>query len=125
MPAAFGNKIYYVPVNSPMLAFQFKNAKMLATPVAKTTHSFQYPGATPSISANGSTNGIVWVVENSNPAVLRAYNATNLQEIYNTNQAAGSRDQFGNGNKFMTPTIAKGRVYVGTPNSVVVFGLLK
>jgi putative pyrroloquinoline-quinone binding quinoprotein len=124
MPAYFQGKLYYAPVNSPMLAFEFKNAMLLPAPVAKTVHSFQYPGATPSVSANGTTNAIVWVAENSSPAVLHAFNALNLQEIYNTNQAANARDQFGNGNKFVTPTIAHGKVYVTSTTGVGVFGLL-
>jgi hypothetical protein len=65
----------------------------------------------------------VWAVENGSTAVLHAYDATDLsREVYNSNQA-GSRDQFA-GNKFITPMIANGRVYVGTPASVAVFGLL-
>jgi hypothetical protein len=123
MPAVYNGRVYYGPVTWPMLAFQFQNAKLLPTPVAQTTTSFKYPGTTPSISANASTNGIVWAVENTNPAVLHAYDA-NLNELYNSNQALNNRDQFGFGNKFITPTIANGKVYVGTPNSVAVFGLL-
>ena len=57
-------------------------------------------------------------------AVLHAYNAMNLQELYNSNQAANGRDHFGAGNKFITPMIAHGKVYVGTTNGVGVFGLL-
>jgi hypothetical protein len=58
--------------------------------------------------------------------VLHAYDATNLtHEIYNSTQAASNRDQFGVGNKFITPTIADGKVFVGTQNSVAVFGLLQ
>ena len=125
MPAAFDNRIYYGPVGSSILAFKFKDAKLLASPVARTATVFPYPGATPSISANGGLNGIVWAAENTNPAVLHAYNATTLHEIYNSNQAANGRDHFGDGNKFITPTIANGKVYVGTTNSVGVFGLLK
>src|SRR5262249_48121491 len=57
-------------------------------------------------------------------AVLHAYDANNLsRELYNSNQA-GSRDHFGNGEKFITPTVADGEVFVGTTNSVGVFGLL-
>jgi hypothetical protein len=123
MPAAFGGRIYYGPVNSPILAFQFKNAKLLLTATAKTSNSFGYPGSTPSVSANTGTNGIVWAAENTNPAVLHAYNATTLIELYNSNQAANSVDHFGNGNKYVTPTIANGKVYVGTTNGVGVFGL--
>jgi hypothetical protein len=125
MPAFFNGRIYYGPVNSNILAFRFSNAKLLASPVARTANAFGYPGATPSISANGNQNGILWAAENTSPAVLHAYNALTLQELYNSNQAAGGRDQFGNGNKFITPTIANGKVYVGSTNSVGVFGLLK
>jgi len=125
MPAAFNNRIYYGPVGSPILAFQFKNAKLTTSPVAHTTTSFGYPGATPSISTNNGQNAIVWAVQNTSPAVLHAYNATGLNELYNSNQAANSRDHFGDGNKYITPTIANGKVYVGTTNGVGVFGLLK
>ncbi len=125
MPAAFNGNIYYGPVGSPILAFQFKNARLLSSAVAKTTNAFGYPGATPSISSRLGQNAIVWAVENSNPAVLYAYNAKNLQEIYNSNQAPNGRDQFGPGNKFITPMIAHGKVYVGTTTGVGVFGLLK
>jgi hypothetical protein len=67
----------------------------------------------------------VWAVENSSPAVLHAYNAANLaQELYNSKQGSNNRDSFGAGNKFITPMIANGRVYVGTPTGLAVFGLL-
>ena len=90
-----------------------------------TPTSYPYPGATPSISANGSTDGILWAVESNSNAVLHAYRANNLaMELYNTNQATGGRDNFGGGNKYMVPTIANGKVYVGTPNGVAAFGLL-
>ena len=124
-PAAFGANIYYAPVGSPLLAFQFKNAKLLPEPVARSSNSFSYPGAAPSISANGTQNAIVWAVQNANPAVLHAYNAVTLVHLYGSSQAANGRDHFGNGNKFVTPTIANGKVYVGTTNGVGVFGLLK
>jgi hypothetical protein len=124
MPAYFNGRLYYGPVGQPILAFQFKNARMLSTPVAQTTNAFGYPGATPSISSNKNLNGIVWATQNTNPAVLHAYNAINLQEIYNTNQAANSRDHFGAGNKFITPLIINGKVYVGTTTGIGVFGLL-
>lgn len=125
MPAYSNGNVYYGPQGSPIFEFQFKNAKLLTSAVAQTANSFGYPGATPSVSSNAGQNSIVWAAENTNPAVLHAYTAKNLQEIYNTNQAANGRDQFGNGNKFITPTIANGKVYVGTTNGVGVFGLLK
>ena len=124
MPAYFNNTVYYGSVGSPIQAFTITNAKLSASATAHTPNSFGYPGATPSISANGASNGIVWAVENSTPAVLHAYDAGTLNELYNSNQASGSRDHFGAGNKFMTPTIVNGKVFVGTPNGVAVFGLL-
>jgi outer membrane protein assembly factor BamB len=124
-PAYFNGRLYYGPVSQPILAFQFKNAELQATAVARTVNTFAYPGVTPSISSNKNQNGIVWATENTNPAILHAYNASNLLELYNTNQAANGRDHFGVGNKFITPLIANGKVYVGTTNGVGVFGLLQ
>jgi hypothetical protein len=123
MPAFFNNMVYYGAVGTTLRAFPIVTARISGTPSSATMTSFTYPGTTPSISSSGETNGIVWTVENTNPAVLHAYDATNLaHELYNSNQAAGGRDAFGPGNKFITPTIANGRVYVGTPTGVVVFG---
>ncbi len=123
-PAFSNSKLYVGPVGQPILAFQFKNARLGVTPVAKTTNTFTYPGATPSISSNKGLNAIVWAAENTNPAVLHAYNAINLQELYNSSQAADSRDHFGAGNKFITPLIINGKVYVGTTTGIGAFGLL-
>ena len=124
MPAYFNNVIYYGPVGGAIRAFSITNARLSSTPTSQTRTAFAYPGSTPSISANGTSNGIVWAHENSNPAVLHAYNAGDLrQELYNSSQAS-TRDQFGAGNKFITPTVANGKVYVGTTNGVAVFGLL-
>jgi len=124
MPAYFNGRIYYGPVGSPIFAFQFSNAKLLTSATAQTSNSFGYPGAIPSISANNTSNGIVWAAESTNPAVLHAYDAGTLLELYNSNQAASSRDHFGAGNKFIAPMITNGKVYVGTTSSVGVFGLL-
>jgi hypothetical protein len=125
MPAYFNSTVYYGAVGSAIKAFAITNAKLSIAPASQTSNMFAYPGATPSISANGTSNAIVWAVENTNPAVLHAYSATNnLNELYNSNQAPGGRDQFGAGNKFITPTIVNGKVFVGTPNGVAVFGPL-
>ncbi len=116
--------MYYGSVGNPIEAFAITNAKLSSSATAHTSNTFGFPGATPSVSANGTSNGIVWAVENSSPAVLHAYDAVNLKELYNSNQASGGRDQFGNGNKFITPTIVNGKVFVGTPNGLAVFGPL-
>jgi hypothetical protein len=123
-PAYFHDTVYYGAVGDTVKAFPMVNAKLAQAPSAQSTNYFQYPGTTPSISAYGIENGIVWCVENASPAVLHAYRAADLVETYNSNQAAHNRDQFGNGNKFIVPMIANGRVYAGTPSGVAVFGLL-
>ena len=124
MPAYFNNKVYYGAVGDHLRAFSISNAKLSTPASSLSAASFGYPGATPSISANGTSNGIVWAVENNGGGVLHAYDATNLAtELYNSNQAANNRDHFAD-NKFITPMIADGKVYVGTPNGVAVFGLL-
>ena len=125
MPAYFNNTVYYGAVNDRVKAFPIANAKLATTASVQSSNSFQYPGTTPAVSASGITNGIVWAVENSSPAVLHAYDAGTLQELYNSNQAASSRDHFGNGNKFITPMVANGKVFVGTQSGVAEFGLLQ
>ncbi|HEX8756026.1 MAG TPA: hypothetical protein VF745_06790 [Steroidobacteraceae bacterium] len=122
-PAYFNGTVYYADVGGPLKAFTVTAAKLSSQPASVTTTDFPYPGASPAVSASGSANGIAWAIENSNPAVLHAYEATDLtHELYNSNQASGGRDNFGAGNKFITPTIADGMVFVGTTNGVAVFG---
>lgn len=124
-PAYFNGTVYYADVGGTLKAFTVTGAKLSSQPASETTTEFAYPGASPAVSANGTSNAIVWAVENSSPAVLHAYDATDLvRELYNSTQAAGGRDNFGNGNKFITPTIADGMVFVGTQNGVAVFGIL-
>ncbi len=122
-PAWFNGKLYYGGVSDNLKAFAFTGGSFSLASHSATT--FPFPGTTPSVSANGSSNGIVWAVENQTTAVLHAYDANNVAtELYNSNQAAGARDHFGAGNKFIAPTIANGKVFVGTTNGVGVFGLL-
>jgi hypothetical protein len=125
MPAYFNGNVYYGSVGSPIRAFQISNGKLSSTATVQTANSFGYPGTTPSVTANGTSNGILWAVENGGTAVLHAYDATTLNELYNSNQASGGRDQFGAGNKFITPMIVNGKVFVGTTNGVAVFGILR
>ena len=123
-PSYFNNTVYYGAVGDNLKAFPISSARLATTPASHSATQFGYPGTTPSISANGAMNGIVWAVENGGTAVLHAYDATKLaNELYNSNQAANGRDQFA-GNKFITLMVANGKVYVGTPTSVAVFGLL-
>jgi hypothetical protein len=119
-PSYFNGVVYYGAVGDSIKAFPISGGKLATSPSSHSSHSFGYPGATPAISANGASDGIVWVVENGNNGVLHAYDATNLAtELYNSTQS--SNGQF-SGNKFITPMIANGKVYVGTQTSVVAFG---
>ena len=124
VPAYFNNTVYYCDINGTLKSFSISNGKLSTTPV-QTSASFTYPGVLPSVSANGTTDGIVWAIENTGTAVLHAFAANDLtKELYNSNQAASGRDHFGSGNKFITPMIADGKVFAATTNSVAVFGLL-
>ena len=125
MAALFNNTVYYAGVGDHLKAFPITNALLATTPASQSANTFAYPGGTPSVSSNGAQNGIVWAIENQNGAgVLHAYDTTNIPtELYDSNQAPNSRDHFSD-NKFVAPMIANGKVYVGTQNSVAVFGLL-
>lgn len=125
IPAYFNGSVYYASTEDPLRQYRFRNAHLLPEAVSQTSLTFVYPGASPSISANGTRDGIVWVLENKDPAVLHAFDANDVsRDLYNSDQAWFGRDHFGAGNKFITPMIANGKVYVGTTNGVGVFGLL-
>jgi hypothetical protein len=124
-PAYFNGNLYYGDAGGTLKLFPLVNAKLSTTPGSQSSTQFAYPGTSPAVSANGATNGIVWAHENTTPAVLHAYDASNIaNELYNSKQAAAGRDQLGAGNKFITPMISGGKVIIGTTNSLAVFGLL-
>jgi hypothetical protein len=125
-PAFFNGRLYFGAANDNLRAFTFTNARLNTTAGSTSAITFPYPGTTPSISANGTANGIVWAAERGmNRAVLHAYDAADLaNEFYNSDQAANGRDNFGAGNKFFVPTVANGKVYVGTASGGLgAFGL--
>lgn len=125
-PAYFNSNIYYGPQGGSLRAFSVTHALLSTSPTSQTTTQFAYPGTFPVVSANGTANAIVWAHENTAPAVLHAYAAANLAtELYNSNQAANGRDQFGPGNKNIVPVAADGKVFVATTNGVAIFGLLQ
>lgn len=122
-PAWFNGSVYYADAGGTLKALRMSGARLAAAPASQSATHFPYPGSSPVVSANGTANAIVWAHENGDPAVLHAYDAADLtRELYDSNQAGG-RDQFGAGNKFITPTVADGRVLVGTQNALAVFGL--
>ncbi len=125
-PAVFNNTIYYGPEYGSVISYRFSKGYISTTPSSKSNFVFQARGTTPSISANGFTNGIVWAnaYDKTNPGVLYAFDARDLsKELYNSN-TAGSRDQYGLATKFVTPMIVNGKVYLATKGGVAVFGLL-
>lgn len=115
-PAYWNNNVYFAGNADPIRAFPW-NGVTLGTPIRTAT---RYTGAhSPAISANGNTNGILWVISGGQ---LRAFDAVSLAVLYNTNQA-GTRDKLPAVAHFATQTVANGKVYVATQNSLEVFGL--
>jgi hypothetical protein len=130
-PAFWNNTAYFGGQYDHLKAYAFDpNAQQLSTgPTSASPEFFNYPGSTPSLSSNGTNNGIVWIIESDmwggGNAILRAYDATNLSsELYNSEQNPG-RDRVGLAVKFTVPTIADGSVFVGAENQVVRYGLLQ
>jgi hypothetical protein len=130
-PAFWQNNLYLAGTGK-LQQFTFNTGTSLFSGAAVTVsgNSFGFPGATPSVSAQGATNGVVWAITSNaygatnnsgnaaraaGPAVLHAYPATSLTtELWNSSQATGGRDTAGNAVKFTVPTVANGKVYIGT-----------
>jgi hypothetical protein len=128
-PAYFNNLVYFQGVGDFLKAFRITNGVMTTTAVMQSTNRFGGVGYTPSISANGTNSGIAWVIDTSayptnGPAVLHAYNATNLvEELYNSSQNL-ARDNPGGAVKFAVPVVANGKVFVRGEYALSVYGLL-
>ena len=134
-PAYWNGRLYFGAGISPhkdsIKAFALRSGTLSTTAVSQTAAIYHLTRSTVSISANGSGNGIVWVVDSDayydahqGPAVLHAYDAKNLaRELYNSNQHF-ARDNPGQASKFTVPTVADGKVFVGTANQLSVYGLL-
>jgi hypothetical protein len=143
-PAYWNGYLYWSGGNDttgaaePLKAYSFNangSGLISTSPASVAAHSFNFSGPVPSVSSNGTSNGIVWGMDNgsfastcsggTNCQVLYAYDATNLSTmLYNSSQAANNRDVPGTAVKFTTPTIANGKVYVAGKGSVSAFGLL-
>jgi hypothetical protein len=122
------NMVYTIGVDDQPKMFVISNGLLQTPPASTAVNTFGFPGATPAISANGATGGILWAIDSSawkegGPAALHAFDATNLlNELYHSNQF--SADNPGPAVKFTVPTVANGSVYVGTQTQLAVFGLL-
>jgi hypothetical protein len=115
-PAYWNNTLYFAPDNYGVMAFPLSNGT-LGTPVLTTRFAGSH---SPSVSANGNSNGILWFISGS---TLYAYNATTMQSLYSSGQAPNSRDTLGPVGSFVTQTVASGRVYVATKTSLMAYGL--
>jgi hypothetical protein len=119
-----GEFIYTIGTTDQVKAFKLTNGRLSTPALSHSPESFTYPGGNPVVSSNGSVanTGILWTIDPK--ATLRAYDATNLsRELYNSGQNA-NRDGLGSYVKFSVPTVANGKVFVGTQNSLVVYGVL-
>lgn len=128
--AYWNGHLYILPSNENLLAFCLDRGQLSRPPAWRSATRFGNPGATPAVSANGSRDGIVWVIrtrgwrEGDRPAALYAWDATNLpNELYNSEDHS-ARDGAGRAIRFAIPTIANGRVYVVARSEVDVYGLL-
>ncbi|HEV2177444.1 MAG TPA: hypothetical protein VGW33_09620 [Terriglobia bacterium] len=128
-PAYWQGNLYYASEYDTLRMFTLTNGLLSTSAVSVSPETLGYAGATPSISSNGPSGGIMWIIDTNAssygaPAVLRAYDATNVShELYNSNQA-GPRDTPGQGVKFTVPIVVNGKVYAGTATELDVFGLL-
>jgi hypothetical protein len=123
---AFWNGSYYIAgISGPLVSFAFNTTNNLFNPsiALQSATTYGFPGSTPSVSATGSSNGIVWAIDSSayctypykscGPAILHAYDATTLgTDLWNSSMVG--TDAAGNAVKFTVPTVANGKVYVGT-----------
>ena len=151
-PAFWQNGLYVAGAYDHLRVFPFDTNSGLFNPASSSQSSqvYNFPDATPSISSQGASNGIVWAIDAglygyaspnaaggincyvdpppaacTGPAILHAYSATSLAtEYWNSTMAASNRDRAGNAVKFIPPTVANGKVYVGTRTEVDVYGLL-
>jgi hypothetical protein len=126
-PALWNGNLYVAAIGDPLSHFTIANGAISATPASQSSNTFDNRGTTPSVSASGTTAGVVWSLDVSaypdGPAVLFAFDATNLGTLLYSSPSSGS-GAAGNAVKFTVPTVANGKVYVGGQATLAVFGLL-
>ncbi|MGI9168772.1 MAG: hypothetical protein ACR2FH_01160 [Caulobacteraceae bacterium] len=127
--AYWRGNVYLAGVSGRLTQWRLENGRFPARPTHQSAKAFSYPGATPSISANGAKDGVVWAiatrgkVQGGPTAVLRAFDAEDVSRELYASDRAGSRDAAGPGVKFSVPTVADGRVFVGTQTELDIYGL--
>jgi hypothetical protein len=128
LPAYWDGMVYYSGSGDVLKAFTLTSGLLSTTPAAQSPDAFGFPGATPSVSANGSSDGIVWTLQtdgyaDGKPAVLHAYAASDVSQVLYASDGNGRHDVAGKAVKFAVPTIANGRVFVGAQKRLTVYGL--
>jgi uncharacterized repeat protein (TIGR01451 family) len=134
-PVYFNGAVYFSPIADAIQKFTLTNGLLSTSATSRSAAVFAYPGAALTVSADGSTNGILWAVERrggvvgendiSSPGTLHAYDAGNLShELWNSDQA-GARDQMGPTAKFSIPAVVNGKVFVATATDLTVYGLIR
>ena len=129
-PAYWNGHVYYFPSNDTLSDYAVQAGRLTNGPVIRGTTKIDDPGATPSISANGRKDGIVWVIETKGwqstdrSAVLTAYEAANVRNEIYSSERNYRRDRAGTARRFVLPVVVNGRVYVPASGEVDVYGLL-
>jgi hypothetical protein len=130
-PVYFNGTVYFSADEDNIKAYSLTNGLLPTTPTSESAEVYEYPGAPLAISANGSSNGILWVVERfgddesvSDPGILRAYDPADLTNIFYDSSQAGTRDTLDYAAKFSVPLVVNGKVFVASMSQLTVYGLL-
>jgi len=128
MPSYWNGNVYTWGNGSNLQAYSLTAGRLSASPTSHSAESSGFPGSTVAISSNGTSNGIVWAVESdaytsNGPAILRAYDATNVSSLLYASNLTVNPDTLGPAVKFVVPVVTNGKVYVGCQSEVDVFGL--
>jgi hypothetical protein len=127
--AYWNSHAFFATGNDNLRDYAIRNGKLVLNTSSST--KFMTSGATPSISADGNKNAIVWALTTKTwdgpeiPAVLYAFDATKLGEPLYTSEQDSQRDRAALATRFAIPIVVNGRVYFGTRSEVEVYGLLK
>jgi hypothetical protein len=129
-PAYWNGHLFYYCADDYLKDFTIRKGRLSEKPESQTLKTSGYSGETPTISANGTANGIVWIIQTKSwngedrPAVFEAYSASNLRSQLYSSEQNNSRDRAGMALRFTIPTVVNGHVYVGTKNELDVYGLV-
>ena len=128
-PAYWNGNVYFWGSGDVLKQFKLTNGRLSTTPVATASVTSSFPGVSPVISSNGTSNGVLWAVRSdayssNGPALLEAFDPTNVTTKLYTSATDAARDKAGNAVKFVVPVVTNGKVYVGAQSEVDVYGLL-